>query len=60
MIRICPMCSNIDVEELEALLPGEEIEEGCIGECGSEYTAYVNDELITAESLEDFVAQCKK
>ena len=49
---------NLDAELKEALL-GREIEEFCIGECGSEFTAYVGDDLVTADSQEDFIEKCK-
>jgi hypothetical protein len=53
------MCSGMNIEELKAALLGREIEDECICECGSEFTAYVGDELITADSQEDFINQCK-
>lgn len=59
MIRICPACSGMDTEELKKALLGKEFEETCIGECGSEYVAYVDDELVTADSEEDFIEKCK-
>ena len=59
MIKLCSMCSGMNIEELKAALLGKEIEDECICECGSEFTAYVGDELITADSQEDFINQCK-
>ena len=59
MIKMCSMCSGMSVEDLKAALLGREIEDMCIGECGSEFTAYVGDDLVTAESQEDFIQQCK-
>jgi hypothetical protein len=53
------MCSGMSVEDLKAALLGREIEDMCIGECGSEFTAYVGDDLVTADSQEDFIQQCK-
>lgn len=60
MIKVCSTCSGLSVEDLKKALLGEEIEDGCIYECGSEFTGYVNDELVTADSEEDFVAQAKE
>lgn len=60
MIKICSMCSGINIDELKKYFPGEAIEDDCIDECGSEYTAYVGDDLITATSFEDFIEQCKE
>ena len=59
MIKLCPACSGMSVEELKEALLGREIEEFCIGECGSEFTAYVGDDLVTADSQEDFIERCK-
>lgn len=59
MIRVCPACSGMDIEELRKALLGEEIEEGCIGACGSEFSGFVGDDLITADSQEDFIEKCK-
>ncbi len=50
---------GMSIEDLKAALLGREIEDTCIGECGSEFTAYVGDDLITASSQEDFIEQCK-
>lgn len=60
MIKICSMCSRIDIDELKNALPNEIIEDDCIDECGSEFTAYVGDDLITTTSFEDFIKQCKE
>ena len=47
MIKVCSMCSGMSIEDLKAALLGREIEDTCIGECGSEFTAYVGDDLIS-------------
>ncbi|MGL6107849.1 DUF1450 domain-containing protein [Romboutsia sp.] len=59
MIRLCPACSGMDIDELRKALLGEEFEEGCIGTCGTDLIGEINDELITADSQEDFIAKCK-
>ena len=51
---------KLNIDELKKYFPGEAIEDDCIDECGSEYTAYVGDDLITATSFEDFIEQCKE
>jgi len=59
MIRICPDCSNVDIDKLEKL--GEEIVEECIALCGTEYVAYIgDDELIEAESEEELIEKIKQ
>ncbi|MGL5752212.1 MAG: hypothetical protein ACRCXT_16885 [Paraclostridium sp.] len=57
MIKVCPACSGMSIEELREALLGIEIDDMCIGECGMEYAAYVEDDLITADSQEDFIEQ---
>lgn len=57
MISFCSMCSGISVDELKRTLLEVNIEEDCICECGSEFTAYVDTELITAKDKEDFITQ---
>lgn len=59
MIKICSACSGISIDDLKEALLGREIEDTCIGECGSEFTGYVGDELVTADSVEDFIEKCK-
>lgn len=59
MIKVCSMCSGMSIDDLKEMLLGREIEDGCIGECGSEFTAYVGDDLITASSQEEFIEQAK-
>lgn len=59
MIKICSACSGISIDDLKNALLGVEVEDTCIGECGSEFTGYVDDELVTADSVEDFIEKCK-
>lgn len=59
MIKICSACSGISIDDLKAALLGREVEDTCIGECGSEFTGYVGDDLITADSVEDFIEKAK-
>lgn len=55
MIRVCSMCSGMSIDELKEALLGKIIEDECIGECGSEFVGYANDDLITASSQEEFI-----
>lgn len=57
MISFCSMCSGVSEDELKRALLEVDIKEDCICECGSEFTAYVDTELITAKDKEDFIAQ---
>lgn len=54
-IRICPACSGVDMEKLTALVGEENVDANCIAQCGDEFTAFVNDELVQASSEEEFM-----
>lgn len=60
MVNICPNCSNVDIEKLEAIVGEDNIELGCIGQCGLEFVAMVDDELIEASSEEELLEEIKK
>lgn len=60
MINICPNCSNVDIEKIQLLVGEDNVELGCIGQCGQEFVALVNDELIEATSEEELIAEIKK
>ena len=58
MIRVCGYCSNVDIDAIKTLVGDENVEVGCIGQCGQEFVAYINDELIetsTEEELLDYI-----
>lgn len=59
MIKLCSACSGISIDDLRKALSGREIEDTCIGECGSEFTGYVGEDLITADSIESFIEKSK-
>lgn len=60
MINICPNCSNVDIEKIQLLVGEDNVELGCIGQCGQEFVALVNDELIEASSEEELIAEIKR
>ena len=58
MIRIWRYCSNVDIDAIKTIVGDENVEVGCIGQCGQEFVAYINDELIetsTEEELFDYI-----
>jgi len=59
MIKICSACSGMSIEDFKNALLGVEIEDECIGECGCEFAGYVDDDLITASSQDEFIEKCK-
>ncbi len=62
MIRFCSVCSNMSEEDLREALLGKdvEIEDGCIGECGNGFSAYINEEFISASNENEFIEQVKE
>lgn len=61
MIRVCPTCSNVDVDKLEELVP-DNVEVECIGECGQhegKSFGFINDELVIKDSEEEFFEAVK-
>lgn len=62
MIRVCPNCTDVDIDKLEELVPGN-VEVECIGECGQhegKFFGYINDELVIKETEEEFFEEVNK
>lgn len=58
MIRVCSVCSNVDIDKLRDVVFEEDIEIGCIGECGQhdgKVFGYIDDKLIIKENHEEFI-----
>ena len=63
MIRICPYCSNIDVNKLKEIAGEENVKTGCIGACRSfskEAVGKIDKELVIKQNEEEFFKLCKK
>ena len=63
MVRVCPYCSNVDVEKLKELVGEDNVVKGCIGQCraySKESVGKVNGKLIIKETQEEFFEECKK
>ena len=59
MIRVCPYCSNINVDKLKKTI-GEET--GCIGACRSfskEAVGKINGELVIKQTEDEFLEVAK-
>jgi uncharacterized protein YuzB (UPF0349 family) len=62
MVRVCPTCMDIDIDELEKLVPGN-LEVECIGECGQhegKFFGYINDTLVVKDTEEEFFEEVNK
>ncbi|HSQ90378.1 DUF1450 domain-containing protein [Romboutsia sp.] len=63
MIRVCPYCSNVDVNKLKEIAGEENVKTGCIGACRSfskEAVAKIDKELVIKQSEEELFKLCKK
>ena len=54
MIRICRYCSNVDIDAIKTIVGDENVEVGCIGQCGQKFVAYINDELIETQLKKNY------
>lgn len=62
MIRVCPFCSNVDVDNLKSVFGEENVKTGCIGNCRAyktEANAIVNGEIVIKESEQELIEYCK-
>jgi len=63
MIRVCPYCSNVDVNKLKEIAGEENVKTGCIGACRSfskEAVGRIDKELVIKQNEEEFFKLCKK
>ncbi len=61
-VQICPACAGDAVEAVETCCKnrGIEVEHACIGMCGEENTVLIDGEEISADSVEELVAEIEK
>ena len=55
MIRVCPFCSNVDVNKIKEIAGEENVKTGCIGQCRSfkkEAVGFIDGELVIKENEE--------
>lgn len=63
MIRVCPFCSNVDVNKIKELVVEENVKTGCIGQCRAfkkEAVGFIDGELVIKENEELFLKELKK
>lgn len=57
MIRVCPYCSNIDVNKLKEVAGEENVKTGCIGACrafSKEAVGKIDGELVIKQTQDEF------
>lgn len=63
MISVCPVCSGIDIDKLKLKFGDENVEVGCIGECGGRdglLIGYANGKYIETETEEEFINEIEE
>ena len=63
MISVCPVCSGVDIDKLELKFGKENVEVGCIGECGGRdglVIGYANGSYIETETEEEFIKKVEE
>ncbi|WP_343101086.1 DUF1450 domain-containing protein [Romboutsia sp. MSSM.1001216sp_RTP31141st1_G3_RTP31141_220114] len=63
MIRVCPYCSNVDVNKLKEIAGGENVSTGCIGVCrmySKEAVAKINGNLVIKQTEKELFDIIKK
>lgn len=62
MIKICPACSNVDAGKVKEIVPEDQVDTGCISECGQhegKSFGYIGDELVIKDTEQEFLAAVK-
>ena len=62
MVRVCPYCSNIDLEKLKSEIGEDNVVKGCIGLCGvykKESVGKIKGELVIKQTPEEFIEAIK-
>ena len=63
MIKICPFCSNVNVNKIKEIVGEKNVKVGCIGQCRSfkkEAVGFINGELVIKENEELFLKEISK
>ncbi len=59
MIKICPNCSCVNIDEIKTIVGEDNVDENCIGRCGTPYVALIDDEEFEANSEEELIEHIK-
>lgn len=61
-VRVCPFCSNVDVDKLKKLIGKENVNVGCVSACRKEKTQFfgrVNGVYTITKTEKEFFNECK-
>lgn len=62
MIEVCPNCSNVNIAQLEAMVPADDFNVNCVGSCGShpgKSVGYINGNFVEMDTEEAFMEAVK-
>lgn len=62
-VRVCPYCSNVDLDKLAEVVGEDKVQRGCIGQCRAykkEAVVKVNTNLVIKESQEELFKELSK
>ncbi|MGL5694516.1 MAG: DUF1450 domain-containing protein [Peptostreptococcaceae bacterium] len=62
-VRVCPYCSNVDLDELAKVVGEDKVQRGCIGQCRAykkEAVVKVNGSLVIKQSQEELFKELTK
>lgn len=63
MIKVCPSCSNVDLDALEREFGSDNVEATCLGECGmnaEQSFGYVFEKWVIHDDEDAFMEDVKK
>ncbi|SCH62156.1 MULTISPECIES: DUF1450 domain-containing protein [unclassified Romboutsia] len=63
IVRVCPYCSNVDLDKLAETIGEEKVQRGCIGACRSyktEAVVKVDGNLTIKQSQEELFEELSK
>lgn len=62
LVRVCPSCSNVDVDKLKKTIGEENVKIGCVSACRKEKAHFfgrINGAYVMTKTQEEFFDQCK-
>ncbi|MEG0856942.1 MAG: DUF1450 domain-containing protein [Terrisporobacter sp.] len=62
LVRVCPVCSKVDIYKLKEQLGESNVKSGCVGACRkdrSKYFGKINGVYTLTKTEEEFTKECK-
>lgn len=62
LVRICPSCSNVDVDKLKKIIGEENVNIGCVSACRKEKAYFfgrINGVYVMTKTEEEFFDKCR-